>query len=379
MIRKPKQKWVVCGGHLPPALAVIEVLLEKNIDVFYVGRVYSFERDLAPSLEFKVIKKLPVSFYSIETGRFSRNLSLSAILSLSKTIKGTILSFKMLLSVKPEVVLSFGGYVALPVCLASFFLKIPVFTHEQTPVLGLANRIISLFSKKLYLTWKDTKYVKDIKKDQVLGNPVRKSIKIVKSKNFTDFGNPKLPLIYVTGGSQGARKINNLIKKLLPYLLGKYRVVHQCGMADRSSDYRSLKKMRKTIKKNLKENYKLKEMIDPKYVGEIYKHSRFVVGRSGANTIYELILTATPSILIPLPHAADNEQFWCAKILEKKGMAKILFQESLTVSELKLEIELFEKDFHLYKRNARLAKKSLPYQAAEKLVDSIESVLNKSP
>lgn len=381
-------KIVICGGHFSPALAVIEKLKEekKYFQVYYVGRVKPLEGDNSFSLEYLELSRSEISLYTIDSGRFPRELSLSSVISLARFPQGLFQSFFLLSKIHPQVVLSFGGYIALPICLAAYALRIPIFTHEQTAILGLANRIIARFAKVLFLTYKDTEKIPPGVKTVVAGNPLRLSItsssqsSFIKSQDagaqFTNFGDQSLPLIYVTGGSLGARPINKIIGKIIPQLVQKYRVLHQTGAAYNLVDFYSLLKVKASLPKAVQVNYKLVKHVPSKHVGAILKTAKFVIGRSGANTVSELAYLSTPAILIPLPHAADNEQYVNARMLEKEGSAKVINQHGLTAKKLLREIVNFEKNYTVYKKNARRAKNILSNSAEEKIINEIERYLS---
>ena len=188
-------KIVIVGGHLSPALAVIEKL--KGEDVSYIGRKHVFEGDKALSLEYQEIEKLRLPFYVLLTGRLQRRFTKHTIPSLAKIPFGFFQSLAILRKIKPDVVLGFGSYLFLPVAAASKLLGIPVVMHEQTLEAGFSNKLISKFAKKVCISWKssDSFFPKD--KVILTGNPLREDIINIKKIKKTE---NKIPLIYITGG-----------------------------------------------------------------------------------------------------------------------------------------------------------------------------------
>ncbi|OGG02918.1 hypothetical protein A2W14_00240 [Candidatus Gottesmanbacteria bacterium RBG_16_37_8] len=370
-----KNSLFICGGHFSPAIALIEQLRQhSNLSLYYVGRKYATEGDNALSLEYKEITRLKIPFLILTTGRLQRHFSKNTILSLLKIPQGFISSLSYLNKYKPDLVVSFGSYIALPVCLSAKILGIPVITHEQTRILGLTNRIIALFAKYTCLTFIDTKSVPSFSKTVVTGLPIRKSIIKPIYSGLTSFGNSKLPLIYITGGSLGSQFINALIYEILPDLLKKYRIIHVCGVSSNSFDYHRLSKLRSTLEKKYKDNYYLTPTLEYQKVGEVLKNSSLVVGRSGANSVAEILEHGKKAILIPLPFSATNEQMSNALFLKDLGLAEILNQNNLKGKILKLTIDEIVSN-----NKIKIPKNKIQFQTlngARKLADLIMSAVN---
>src|SRR3989338_8397326 len=138
-------KIVLIGGHLAPALSVMEAL-PKDTEVLFIGRKYGLEGDKALSLEYRTITGLNILFVGINTGRLQRKLTRYTIPSFFKLPFGMIRSFFALFKFKPQVVVGFGGYVSVPVVLCAYLLRIPVVIHEQTLEAGFANRFLAKFA-----------------------------------------------------------------------------------------------------------------------------------------------------------------------------------------------------------------------------------------
>src|SRR3989339_499065 len=145
-------KIIIIGGHLAPALSVLEAL-PKNTQVLFVGRKYALEGDNALSLEYNTITSLNIPFVGLNTGRLQRKITRFTLFSLLKLPFGIIKSFLILIDFKPDVVVGFGGYVSIPVTFCAFVLRIPVVIHEQTMEAGLTNRLVSRFAKKICISW----------------------------------------------------------------------------------------------------------------------------------------------------------------------------------------------------------------------------------
>lgn len=369
-------KILICGGHLAPALAMIDSLRnQENFRIFFIGRQHSFEDDDSISLEYETINKSKIPFYSISTGRLQRRFSFEAIKSLVKFPLGFIQSYRILKKIKPDIILSFGGYIALPACLAGFLNRIPVVTHEQTPILGLANRIISLFAKRMCLSFNTTKYAKNTPQFIITGNPVRKSILNPRSEENINNWDKLLPLLIILGGSSGSHVINQTMSKLVTRLVKQYRILHQCGNAYKDRDFNMLWSIKNSLPVKSKRNYIILKHIDTQKLGNLYNQASLIIGRSGANTVMEIAYYKKPAILIPLSGGAMGEQKENAKLLRDLGSAIIIEQNNLTPQNLLSKIEEIFARISYFNKNAILAHESFSYNGQEKILSVINSVL----
>lgn len=317
---------VITGGHLSPAIAVIENL-PSDIEIFFIGRKSSFEGDYSPTLEYEMIKSLGIHFVAFPSSRFQRKFTSYTIPSLLKLPYVFYKTVRLLLKIKPDVVLGFGGYVSFPVCAAAFFLKIPVVIHEQTLGAGLANREIARWAKKVCISWKTSEQFFPKGKAVLTGNPLRKEIiESIKSppKKF------ELPIIYITGGSTGSHFINGLVEKCLAELLSKYKIIHQTGDSRVYNDFERLSTVKKTLPEKLSKNYNLRKFVSSEEVGSVLQNATIVASRAGINTITELMYLKKPALLIPLPFAQNNEQNKNALFAKDIGIAEILEQDELS-------------------------------------------------
>ena len=351
----------ICGGHFSPAIALTEELTGlKDLNIFYLGRKFALEGEKTLSFEYRQISKLQTPFLEITSGRLQRHLSFYTVFSLFKIPVGIIQSIKYFNKYKPDLIMSFGGYVAFPVSFTARLLGVDVITHEQTRVMGLANRIIARFAKLIKLT----------------GLPVRKSIFKFKNTRITEFGNRKLQLIYITCGSLGSRSVNLIIQQIVPELLKKFRIFHICGESRNNSDYHRLSRLRSSLERKLKGNYFLVTSLDYQLAGEVLKNSFLVIARSGINTVAEIFIHRKKAILIPLPWAAYNEQLDNAEILKKTGLAKIINQEDLSGKNLLQSIDLLINEYQNNFRKSSL--QDWQFQGSKKIADLILSEISYS-
>lgn len=359
-------KIAICGGHISPALALIEELeKEKGIEIVFFGRKYSTEGIKSLSTEHKIIKEKGIKFKAITTGRLQRKFTRYTIPSLLKIPIGIIQSFYYLLSERPSVVVSFGGYVSVPVVFCAALVGIDVVSHEQPSVPGLATKINSIFSEKLFLTWPSSQKYFDREKTEVIGNLISKSSKAknAKSKNIDAFIKKTQKLIVVTGGNQGSHFINNLITEALD-LLEDFYILHLAGNANYKGDVDRAKKIKKS-------NYFAQSFINQTDMGAVLNRADLIIARSGANTVWEVATLGKNALFIPLPISASSEQRENARILENAGTSKVLNQTSITPKQLKEEIDSFFRNRAQYKKNAQKFARTLPRDANEKLAQYV--------
>lgn len=371
-------KIIIVGGHLSPALAVIE-RLPKEAQVLFIGRKYALEGDKAFSLEYQKIISLGIRFINLTTGRLQRKFTRHTLTSLLKLPIGFVQALKILSIDKPDVVVCFGGYVQIPVAAAAYVLHIPVIIHEQTRKAGLANKLIAPFAKTVCISWPESAVYFPKNKTILTGLPLRKEF--FQNRSLTKDVNRKT--IYITGGSLGAHAINILIEGTLHKLLESFYIIHQTGDAKEYNDYERLEKIKDQLPKHLQGRYKLAKFIDPKDTAQIMNSADLIISRSGMNTVAELMYLEKPCLLIPLPHGQTSEQLGNALSVEKLGIARVLRQEELTPEILYSQITQFiaKLDSSRFNRGKSLqTKKLINYDAAEKIVQIIvHSYRQKSP
>lgn len=341
-------KILIIGGHLSPALALIDLIGGKH-DILFVGRKYVFEGDETLSLEYKLSQELGIKFAPITTGRLQRSFTRYTIPSLLKFPLGLGESFKILRSYKPDVIVGFGGYVSLPVIFAAFLLRIPIVIHEQTLEAGVANKIASVFAKKICISFDRSKQFFPRGKTILTGNPIREQIQnpdsnLVLPEEF-------IPMIYITGGSLGSIVINNLALNSLKELLSRFRIVHQTGGFNNFESLTKLKKFKKVLSNEMRKRYLVSDHFSSNDVGLILREASLVVGRSGINTVTELLFLNKPALLIPLPKSARDEQKKNAQFLKDVGLCEVLNERSITPSDFVSAINHMIRNIEKYKIN----------------------------
>lgn len=371
------------GGHLSAATAIIDGLREKYSDVdqnlLFVGGDLAMTGERGnTSLEEKKVKELGIQFKKVRAGKLQRRFSLSTIPLAMRTVLGIIDAYRITKEFSPDLIISTGGYVCVPVAIAAYMLKIPVFLHEQTAAIGLSNKIVSKIAQKVFITFPSSaRYIPENKAIHV-GNAVRKSVFQTKGEGeiFDAITNMKkrekeLPILYISGGGQGSHIINLTIRDILPTLLQKYQIILQTGDNQVHRDYEVLYRDWKGLSPDLRERLFVTKFIDEKSIGSVFNNATLFVGRSGANTVYELGALGIPAILIPIPWVTHNEQELNAKILVDLGQAMILPEGELNPSKLKLEIDRFVAKLGNLEIDQAKAKEIFRLDAVERMLTFI--------
>ncbi len=360
-------KIAITGGHLSPAIAVIDEISKKD-SILFIGRKFINDREKSFSLEFQEISKRNIPFYHLQAGRLTRFLSVRSLINILKIPLGFFQAFNVLLKEKPDAIMSFGGYIGLPVCCVGFLLRIPIYIHEQTIHPGLSNRIIGHFARKIFITFEETKKYFSADKVIMTGNPVRKNVFKIAKKPLS-LPHDKL-ILYIMGGSVGSHSINILIEKIIGKLLEKYIVIHQTGNVKEYSDFARLMVLREKLDDRKKNNYYLREHFMEDEIGYIYSRSDLVISRAGANSFFELLAWLKPTLFIPLPWSASDEQRKHAQFFKEKGVGEI-FDQSEDSEKLLLLINKMLDNLNFYKSNFKNLEQFHKQNAASFIVKTI--------
>jgi len=328
------KKIVLTGSHLTPALALKAKLQQ------HAWQVIELE---------------------IPSPKFNRHQPILAALSLIKLLLSFFRAYQSLLKIKPRLVVSFGGYAALPVCVAAKLLNLPLIIHEQTFRAGLTSRLTALLADKVAISWPSSRPCFPKSKTILTGNPIRRELLDLKPK--------KLKSIYITGGHQGSKVINETVADILPQLLENFTVYHQFGLIQSELAYEKQQEFKHP-------RYILKRWFSAPELAKIFQQVDLVISRSGVNTITELAYLQLPAVLIPLTTAQKNEQITNARFLESLGLAIILPQAELNPSQLLRVIKTALKQ--LPRQTSLTFDHSLIRSAADNLYQLIKLVIHGS-
>ena len=309
------------GGHVIPALNLGKFLKEKGINVIFMARKNSFEENLYKKSFFKI--------EYIEVAGFKGKNLINKFKAIIKLLVAFIDTFKILSKYKPDAVIGFGGYLSFPVVILSKVLGFKTAICEQNAVMGLSNRMSSIFVDKVFLNFKNTLKVPFWVKKEVVGNFVKKEIMNMKSENINKNS------ILIFGGSQGAEAINKLIGEIIDELKKfNFKIIHITGV----KNYEKMKKIYGEKNINFVEVIPFTDRME-----EYYKRAKIVISRAGATSISEFITLKLNAILIPYPYSADNHQWYNACEFLKSGKGAVLLQKYLNKEKLLRWVTFFAK------------------------------------
>lgn len=319
------------AGHINPAIAVAGYIKEKQPDaeLCYIGKKGGMESRLVPNAG--------IEFHSIDVEGFQRKINftnikrnISAIAKLGAASKN---ARKLLLELKPDVVMGTGGYVSGPVLRQAAKLGIKCCIHEQNAFAGVANKMLAPKVDAVMLAMPEAEKYFDAKnKPIVTGNPVRTSvISMTKEKAREILGLDNRPMILSFGGSLGARRINETVADVIAWHWKSGDIVHYHATGKFGTELMPELLKEKGVDMDA-ENIHVTEYIDNMDV--LLAAADLVICRSGAITISELAVQGKPSVLIPSPNVAENHQYHNAMTLVSKGGAEIIEEKDLSGEKL---------------------------------------------
>lgn len=304
------------AGHVTPNLALCPELKKNGFEINYIGSYNGMEKDL--------VEKSGIPYYGISSGKLRRYFDLKNFTDPFRVMKGYFEARHLIKKLKPDVVFSKGGFVAVPVVMAASHAGIPVISHESDMTPGLANKLSLAFCTKICCNFPETLQYLPEDKAILTGCPIREELLTGDRESglkLTGFNSSK-PVLLVMGGSLGSVKVNQAVRSILPDLLKDYQIVHLCG------------------KGNLDETLtSMPGYVQYEYMSEPLKHlfamADIIISRAGANAICELLALQKPALLIPLSAAASRgDQILNAKSFKKQGFSDVLEEEDVTPETL---------------------------------------------
>ncbi|MDY0131376.1 MAG: undecaprenyldiphospho-muramoylpentapeptide beta-N-acetylglucosaminyltransferase [Desulforegulaceae bacterium] len=346
------------GGHLYPGIAIADEFMRQN------RKNKILFLNTGNKLEKKILSMEQYPSASIESGKFINQNIFNKIKTVFIILSSVSIAKKELEKFKADAVIGVGGYVGVPVIIAAWLKRIPVFLQEQNSVAGISNKIFSLISKANFVSFENTKLGFENKK-VFSGNPIRRKILGERKKD-----NKNKFTVFITGGSQGARAINNAIIDSFDFIdeIDSFLFIHQTG----EPQFEGIEKIYKNKGINSYPAPFFKEIAD------IYKKSDLIVARAGASTLAEISGAGIPAIFIPYPYATHNHQYYNCIEFEKKGAAIVIEEKNLSGKALGENISNLYKDKKLLTSMAEKMKEQSMPNAANKIYETIKGILEKN-
>ncbi|MCB9802603.1 UDP-N-acetylglucosamine--N-acetylmuramyl-(pentapeptide) pyrophosphoryl-undecaprenol N-acetylglucosamine transferase [Candidatus Nomurabacteria bacterium] len=330
---------LVGGGTLGSVSPLLAVAQKYSADYLFLGTKTGPEKNL--------IQSAGLNFQEISSGKLRRYWAWSNFVDLFKIKFAFWQSIKILKKFKPELVLTAGSFVAVPVAWGAWFLRIPVIVHQQDLEIGLANRLMAPVAQKITVTFEEQKKYFKQKKVVVTGNPVRQFLTSEKNQR---------PSILITGGGLGARGFNDFLRKFIPKLSKNFQVHHILG----EKNYDQALSL---------ENYHPYRSLNSG-MGQLLNQAEIIISRAGMSLITEAAYFRKALILIPIPntHQEKNAKFFAkhnAAYYCRQGSNQILerYLNKLTTNKV-LRDGLADNLFKLF-----------PTKAVDNYIKVIEDVL----
>lgn len=354
------------GGHFYPLIAVAHELnaSESQPELIYFG----------PSpYDKEELDKLNIRFVSCPAGKLRNYFSVQNFIDIFRNFFGVFIAIWKLYVIYPDVIFSKGGYTSVPILVAARFLKIPIVIHESDAIPGRANKIATKKARYIGIAYDDAAQYFPAEKTALIGIPLRPEVKQVPADPFAQLGIPNdKPLIYVTGGSTGAERINNLIISSLAQLLPDYRIFHQTGPAN----IENLRLTAQTFLKDspLQDSYYLEGSVSAQNVSALLSAASLIITRAGSTTLFEIAYHGKPSIVIPIPEDVSRDQRSNAYAYARSGAASVIEEHNLTQNLLAQEIRSIISNPERYNEMSLAAKGMFIDGAAQKIANLLISI-----
>ncbi len=310
------------GGHVVPLLAIINSLRNSFDEIHFFGRREGIERDL--------LSGYGVFYHGIDCAKFYRGKIFANFKLPFTLLKSVKQAGALIEEIKPSVIFSKGGFVSLPATLARG--KVPLVIHESDRSFGLANGLVKNGADRVLSAF-------PLKGAETVGAPLRESIYHGNAQRArAEFGfTRKLPTLLITGGSMGAEAINEVVDRGIEQLTKSFNVIHLCGKGKGN---------------RTEEGYARREFLTN--MEDALALCDYAVSRGGANTLFELVALAIPSLIIPLPKGVSRgDQVQNAKYFSRLGAIEVLDQKLLNLENLTARLGRLRENSLQLKKNAR--------------------------
>lgn len=319
------------GGHIYPALAVGRALQARyDAELLFLGDAHGLETRIVPSSG--------VPFVGIQAGKLRRYLSPGTLTDLGRIPIGMGQALGVVRKFRPDAVFTSGGYVSVPAGMAARLMRAPLVMHQQDVPPNLANKLLTPLASRISVSFPDSLRYFPRERSALTGNPVREAIlAVVESDPAAQKArlglDPTLPLLLVTGGSQGARHLNQVTVEALPDLLPNCQVLHISGQLTYAETSAAAESVLATMPA-LRPRYVLSAYLE-REMPDALSAADVVLCRSGAATLAELAVLGRPSLLIPLPPGfGGSPQAVNAEMFRQAGAAEVILDRDLTPSRL---------------------------------------------
>ena len=343
-------------GHVTPHLALIPHLRKAGYDIHYIGTEKGMEAEKMASVP-------GVTYHAVKSGKLRRYFSWQNFTDPFRVIAGAFQSAHIIGRLKPDIVFSKGGFVAVPVVFGAWVHHVPVVCHESDLTPGLANKLCKPFAKRIATTFPECAKALG-SKAEMTGTPLRPELfsgSRAKGLSLLHFDGAK-PVLLMMGGSSGAQTVNKALRGALPRLTKTFDVAHICGRGNLDESLCGVP------------GYTQVEFLD-KDLPDVLAATDLVLSRAGSNALCEFQALDKPMLLVPYPKGASRgDQILNAQSYEKRGLCRVLLQENMTPDTLAQALEDTWRD---REQLAAAVKAAPPADGTRRVLELIEEVQKK--
>lgn len=346
------------GGHIYPALSIIDKIKEKDkkAEILYIGTTDRMEKDIVPNLG--------IDYVGIKMNGISKNIKM--MLSFGKNALSGYKKCKTIMKkFKPDIVVGVGGYVTFPVIMAAHKYKIKTLLHEQNSIPGKANKFLSKYADTICISMESSKNYFPNDKTVLTGNPRGEDVYNTKKGRKATYGlSISKKLVLITMGSLGASTINKKVFDMIKRFSKKsYEVLLVTG----KDNYDDINK------DNIPNNVKVLPYID--HMGEVLKFTDLIITRAGATIISEITTLGIPSIIIPSPYVANNHQVINANFLKDKGASLVMLENEFDEDLLLKDIDDILNNNEKYKQMSKSSKEIGTSDSCTRIYEEIKKLI----
>ena len=362
------------GGHVFPLFAVAQSLQNlaskegKDIEIILLGEGRFFN---------ETARNSGFTYKKIITGKLRRYFNLESFLDPFKMMVGFFQSFWHLFRLMPDAVFTKGSYASFFPALAAKLFFIPIYVHDSDSVPGAANRFVGKLARKVFVSFESAKNYFPAEKVELTGNPIRQELLSGNKNEALSFFrlSETLPTVVILGGSQGAKKINDIVLASVVQLTQNFQVIHQTGDKNYGEIKKSLEQLEKELgsptSEQIKNRYKIYPFFNESELALAYALGDVFVSRASAGGVFEISALGKPAIFVPIKKSASNHQHLNALELVKHG-GILIEEDNLITSVLVNEIkEAYQKREEMGLKIKAFAK----LDAADKIAEGILNIM----
>ena len=316
------------AGHVSVNEALIPIFEARGYEVHYIGSTDGIEKEI-------IGNRFPhITYHPIQSGKLRRYFSMKNFTDPFRVGVGLLQAIKVIRKIKPELIFSKGGFVSVPVGFAGQLTKVPVVIHESDVTPGLANKLAVPFATHVFTVFEQTLNYLPKDKSTCSGAVVRPELFegiVEEGRHITGFKGEK-PVLLVTGGSQGAKILNDAVRNEIQTLTQTFDIIHLCGKGNADASLAGVP------------GYQQYEYVTIE-LSHLLAMTDYAVSRAGSNAIFELVALKKPMLLVPLSREnSRGDQILNANFFKSLGLANVIEEEQLHETKLSIVLDQLQQD-----------------------------------